>query len=335
MSERIASAPPRLARRALLGAAICPALAGGLACPAGAATSGLAVIGRDGWLFPLWDVSARFEPAALLSATQVMNEAAAALKAAGIAVAIALIPSKARTYRQFLPADARLPADVDKRYPAALAELRRSGALVPDLDTPFAAARGDAEHPLYFRSDTHWTPAGAEVAAVEFARRIKEAVRLPPAARRGTQLGQPMPTRYPQGDLVRWLPEDARAKYQAEQFPLREALAGGAASLLDDDAADVAVVGNSFVQPKYGFVPLLSNQLDRPVSLAWKGNNFGPFVTMLEYLKGPVFRKQRPKLLVWAVLETDSQNLPNSSSWGQNGMTPQAFTGAVRAALGQ
>ncbi|WP_431270323.1 alginate O-acetyltransferase AlgX-related protein [Dankookia sp. P2] len=120
----------------------------------------------------------------------------------------------------------------------------------------------------------------------------------------------------PASDLVRFLPADQRAKYPPETYQIREPQAAG--GLLDgDDGADVVVVGNSFAQPKYGFVPLLAAQLDRPVGLAWRPNNYGPWFTLLEYLKSDGFRRRRPKALVWMHLGFDLQNQPNSSSWGR------------------
>jgi hypothetical protein len=115
----------RLPRRALLAGAGALALSDPRGGTAVAATSGLAVIGQDGWLFPLWDATSRFDQQQLRTTAQVMNEAIAALKAKGTEVVVAMVPSKARTYRQHLPGDVRLPADIDKRYPAALAEMRR------------------------------------------------------------------------------------------------------------------------------------------------------------------------------------------------------------------
>src|SRR4051812_7313300 len=90
-------------RRHLGQAATALALATLLPRPAPAATSGLVVIGREGWLFPLWDATSHFNAGALHAATPVMNEAVALLKVAGIEVAQAVVPAKARLYREFLP----------------------------------------------------------------------------------------------------------------------------------------------------------------------------------------------------------------------------------------
>ena len=245
-----------------------------------------------------------------------MNEAAATLKAAGIEVLQAVVPGKARLYRQFLPDDTKLPADIDKRYPAILADLRKSGALVPDLDAVFRAVRsGQPSLPVYFATDTHWTPAGAEVAAVELEADEGGAAPARPA-RAAAPLGAPTTRTNPASDLVRFLPADLRGKYPAETYQIREAQAAG--GLLDtDDGADVVVVGNSFSQPKYGFVPLLAAQLDRPVGLAWRPNSHGPWFTLLEYLRSDGFRRRRPKALVWMHLELTCRTSRTAAAGGR------------------
>jgi alginate O-acetyltransferase complex protein AlgJ len=303
--------------------------------PAQAATAGLTVIGKDGWLFPLWDAMSRFDQQQLRSTIEVVNEAVGAIRAAGINVAVALFPSKARIYRQYLPDEVRLPADIDRRYQAALAGLRRPGVLVPDLDTPFRAARSaQPARQLYFKADTHWMPAGAEIAAVELARQMRDTFRLPPSERPGTRFDGVATLTNTTGDLLQWVPAADRGNYPAERYYARRIAASGSAALLEEDAADVVVVGNSFVQPKFGFSAVLSNQIERPVALAWKSNNYGGYYTLLEYVKSEGFRQQRPKVLVWAHLEFDMQNPPNSSSWGPNAMSSQTFLAELKRALG-
>ncbi len=323
------SSPKVNSRRTLLQASLLAAT-GFTTTPALAAPASLTVVGKQGWLFPVWDVMARIEPAQLRAVTQVYAEAITALRAAGIAVSFGLVPSKSRTYRQFLPDGTRLNADIDKRYPQVAAELARAGATLPDLDAAFQAAR--ATQPLYFRTDTHWTPQGAELAATTLAARMLPG--LPPSPRPGLRLAPPTETLHAMGDLARMLPATERDKYPAEKYLHREVLAAtGANTLLEDDSADVVVVGNSFAQPRYGFAASLSSQLNRPVALAWRPNTYGAFFTMLEYLKSPAFRQRRPKALLWLNLEIDLQNLPNSSSWGTNAMPTQNFLSDLRQAL--
>ena len=329
------AARPSLGRRSLVAGVGALALLPQLGRPALAATSGLVVIGKDGWLFPLWDAMSRYDQAQMRPIMLVLNEAIGAVKSAGIEVVIAMIPSKVRTYRQFLPDDVRFVPDVDRRYPSVMGDLRRPGMVVPDLDTLFRGIRaGQPNQQLYFKTDTHWTPAGAEAAATEVAKRMKEGLRLPPNNRPGTRLGGAASRTNPAGDLSRLLPAADRTKYAGEPYEVRQvAVASGASALLEDDSADVVVVGNSFVEPKYGFQQMLSNQLERPVGLAWRPNNFGAYFTLLDYVKSASFKRQRPKVMVWTHLEFDMQNASNSSSWGQNAMPPQTFLTELKRSL--
>ena len=330
MVEAIDDGPAGLRRRGFLAGLTLPVLASGAAR---AETHGLTVVGKDGWLFPLWDNLRRLDTTALQTATKALNDAVALFKAARIEVAVALLPSKARLYRRFLPADMVVAPEVDRRYGMVLAELRKPGTLAPDLDAPFTRAAAGAD-PLYFKADTHWTPAGATLAATEVANAIKAKNRLPASPRPGVRLAPPVPSVHPIGDLPRFLPPAERAKYGPEPYNRVEVASSGAAGLLEDDSADVAVIGNSFMEPRYGFTPTLSSLLARPVSLFWKPNNIGVYSTLVSYVGSDSFKRQRPKLIVIGFLEVDMTSPPNNSSWGQNAMTSEAFLAGLRSGLG-
>ncbi|MBI0537652.1 hypothetical protein D9599_19005 [Roseomonas sp. KE2513] len=290
----------------------------------------LAVVGKEGWLFPLWDKIADDDAPQVRPVVQVISRAVATLKAAGIDVAMVLVPSKARTYRQFLPDSMRVASTVDRRYAGVQAEFRKAGAITPDLDTAFRAHAAGTQ--LFFKTDTHWTPMGAELAAVEAAKAIGPT--LPASARPGLQVSAPISRVAPRGDLVRNLPEAQRATYGAEPFVSRDVVAsGGQNALLADDTSDVTLVGNSYMEPKYGFQPILSNQLSRPVSLFWKPNNIGAYAILLQYVTSPGFREQRPKLLIWTYLEVDLTAGPSSSGWGNNAMGSDQFLNNLRQAV--
>ena len=130
-------------------------------------------------------------------------------------------------------------------------------------------------------------------------------------------------------------PADA-AKYKLESYPLRAVLGGaGSNALLEDDAADVVVIGNSYMQPRFGFASMLSNQLNRPVTLVWKVHQYGPYQTLLSYFGSESFRRKRPNVIVWNFHETD-MIIPSDrkDGWGQNVIAPQAFLDGVRKAVG-
>ncbi|WP_421989190.1 alginate O-acetyltransferase AlgX-related protein [Roseococcus sp.] len=318
-----------LSRRGLL--AVPAALA---ATAASAQQSGLVQVGAQGWLFPVWDKIDGLDQAALRDTVQVITNAVTALRAGRMDVVICLIPSRKRLMRQYMPAGARYLPEVERRYALPLAEARRAGALVPDLDAHFRGVmQREPGRQLFWKTDTHWTPVGAEVAAIEVARQMREQLGMPPSSRPGTRMGELRPMTLAAGDLARYAGQ--RGTVGSEESWIRQILGvEGPAALLDDDTTDVTVVGTSNVQPRFGFQPVLSNQILRPVGLFWKPNNLGPYFALLEYLKSEDFRRNRPRALVWNLLEPDMVTSTSSSAWGQVAMPPATFISEIRRLVG-
>ncbi len=324
---------PAMGRRALL--------AGGAAAsllpvtgPARAAIVNLCVVGNDGWLFPVFDEVRHADLALVRRTAQTVNEAVAALKAAKIETVISYTPAKSRVYAEFLPADFKWSPDAEKRYAVALEEFRRPGTLVPDQASMFAAARkqnpGDL---LFFKADTHWTAPGAEKAAILLASEIKGKLRLPPSSAPGTKLAAASPVLQEHNDLADLLPVADQSKYPFQSYMVRKPVETGGA-LLDDDTADVVVIGNSFMQPAYGFANVVSEQLNRPVSLLWKVHQFSPYYDLLGLVGSDSFKKQPPKLIVWNFAEVDLETPSNNSgAWGQTAMPPATFLTNLHKAL--
>ncbi len=322
----------RITRRAgLMGAVAAP----WVALPARAQQPSLVETGTDGWLFPVWDRLIRIDMATLRAALQTLNEAIGILRAARIQVAICLIPSRKRLMRQYLPAGSQVAPEAAQRYSMTVTEATRAGALVPDLDALFRAQiQRDPAHPLFFKTDTHWTPMGAELAAVEMARQMRAQMQLPASPRPGTRLGDLRPMVLAAGDLVQHVPVAQRANFGSEQSLIRQILgAEGPAALIEDDSYDTVVVGTSNVQPRFGFQPVLSNQLVRPVGLFWRPNNVGTYFALLEYVRSEAFKRQRPRALVWNHLEQDMVNTTNNSSWGTGAIPPAEFLNQLRRAV--
>ena len=138
----------------------------------------------------------------------------------------------------------------------------------------------------------------------------------------------------PRNDLTEALPRPDRAKYPLQRYPIHQPVASqGSAALVEDDTADVAVVGSSYMHPSYNFAAMLSNQLGRPASLHWKVHSYGPYRTLLEYLASPGFKRSRPKTLVLSLHEVDLNSAPDSDAWSEPMDTPSYLT-AMRRALG-
>lgn len=304
----------------------------GAGVPATAQQSSLAEIGSQGWVFPIWDQLNFIELNLLRSSAQMLGEIVTILRSGRMGVVLMLLPSRKRLMRQFLPPGSPFTPEIERRYSVPMAEARRAGALVPDLDARFREVlTREPTRQLFFKTDTHWTPVGAEVAAVEVARVMREQLRLPASQRPGTRLGDLRPMTLSTGDLVSFIPAGQRAQFGAETSLIRQVLpAEGAAALIEDDVSDVALVGSSYLAPRFGFQPVLSNQLGRPVSLFWRTNNMGPFAILLEYLRSESFRQQRPQAIVWAILEPEVTTSPASQGWGRAAMPLPAFMAELR-----
>lgn len=322
-----------LSRRLLLAA---PALAMAAAPRPSSAQAGLVQVGTQGWLFPVWDKVDGLDQNAMRETVQTITAAITALRAGRMDVVICFIPSRKRLMRQYLPANVRYSAEVDRRYAFPLAEMRRAGALVPDLDAHFRnVMQREPQRALFWKTDTHWTPVGSEVAAIEVARQMREQLGMPASSRPGTRLGELRPMTLAAGDLARYVPQAQRSAYGAEESWIRQILGvEGPAALLDDDATDVTIVGTSNVQPRFGFQPVLSNQILRPVGLFWKPNSLGAYFALIEYLKSEDFRRNRPRALVWNLLEPDMVTASNNSAWGQAAMPPATFLSEIRRLVG-
>lgn len=321
-------------RRSLLAA---PALlATGASARQVGAQSGLVTIGTQGWLFPVWDKIDGLDQGSLRDTVQVLTNAVTALRAGRMDVVICLIPSRKRLMRQHMPPGSRYSPEVERRYNFPLTEMRRAGALVPDLDAHFRSVmQREPNRQLFWKTDTHWTPVGAEVTAIEVARQMREQLGMPQSSRPGTRLGDLRPMTLAAGDLSRYVAQAQRAAYGSEESWIRQILGvEGPAALLEDDATDVTVVGTSNVQPRFGFQPVLSNQVLRPVGLFWKPNNLGPYFALLEYLKSEDFRRNRPRALVWNLLEPDMVTSTNNSAWGQVAMPAATFVSEIRRLVG-
>lgn len=254
------------------------------------------------------------------------------MRAAGLQVALCVTPTKARIYQDFLPADFQPNADATARYGVIMQELGSGGTLMVDHAAQFASLRRSSRDALFFKADIHWTPAGGASAATDLARLIKGSAGLPPPRRSGTGLGDYISMRYESNDLAGMLPPPQRGRFPFETFRVRRIVgAPQGVGLIQEDGADCAIVGNSFMQTGFGFPPMFSNQLGRPVSLAVQVGRFGPYTTLLNYLKGDLFRNERPNLIVWHFLEGNMEVMPDHNGyWGSSAMDSALFLSELR-----
>jgi hypothetical protein len=147
------------------------------------------VAGRDGWFFYRPGLQALYEEdrggtdrRAVVAAITAFRDQ---LRDRGIELLVVPVPGKACMYPDRVTGRSASPhLTADAPGALLLAALERHGIATVDLYQTFRAARGDGagaspDEPLYLSRDTHWTPAGARLAAHAVAARVRELGRAP------------------------------------------------------------------------------------------------------------------------------------------------------------
>jgi len=222
-----------------------------------------------------------------------------------IALLVAVVPAKARVYAEYL--DRRQPPELHHAlYARAQAALRADDIPSVDLLAPLTA--GKTRQPTYLRTDTHWTPFGAGLAAQAIATTAR-ALKLGGGNSefRTVDVGE----QTHRGDLFSFLPLDPYFDSllpppdEVAQVKTESVSAGGAdTGLLDDAAAArVALVGTSYsAEPLWNFPGALKQALHEDV-MNYARNGVGPFAPMLDYLQSGDLRASPPKLVIWELPE--------------------------------
>lgn len=274
-----------------------------------------ALVGRDGWLFYQPGVNFLTQRSRPPDATP--RDASAAvvhfrdsLAARGIRLLIMPAPNKESVYPEQLSPVAGRPSDVlSGETLAFLSQCRSAGVEVVDLFSLFRDARTTSTNRLYLRQDSHWSPAGMEMAARAVAGRILAMGSLSGAAT--PYRGEPAPVKR-LGDLVRMLrsPELERRVTPEEVGCSRVVHAGTGAVYADERASEVLVMGDSFLRiyeqdepGSAGFVAHLAQALGRPLSSIINDGGASTLVRQ-ELFRHPE-RLAKTKVVVWEFVERD------------------------------
>jgi alginate O-acetyltransferase complex protein AlgJ len=262
------------------------------------------VVGRGDWLYTSEefgaDDGAEARVDAHLAQLATVRER---LAARGSALVVALVPAKARIYPE--PLAGRRPAAVHAAlYERALRAAQGAGVPAPDLEAAFGTCK--AGQPMFLRTDTHWTPAGARCAAIALAAAARKAgvAKGEPGAFRTTVDGA---TAH-RGDLLAFLPLDpwfAHLLPQADMLETHrtEPVAAGTDLLGEAPAPAVVLVGTSYsANPLWNFTGALQEAFGEDV-VSYATPASGPFLPMLEYLDSADFASAPPRLVIWEMPE--------------------------------
>ena len=267
--------------------------------------------GKSDWLFVRFE--APLEAAARDAATSLglISKLSSVMARNQIALAVVVVPSKMETHAEHLPDDYRVSPYMAGFNASVQARLKASGVQVIDLKGPLRQAALNApDSPIFYRHDSHWTPAGALVAASA----VRAAIEANPSLKQPfdrvlaekyllSWAGPAVPQRAP--DIVRLLPAGSfnHAPEAVRNFSVSRAAVRNAGLLAETTDGDIALVGSSFSDEATGFPGALRFALQRDMLNFSIQGDLGPWMMMKSYLSNPAFQARLPRLVIWEIPE--------------------------------
>ena len=273
-----------------------------------------ALVGRDGWLFYKPGYRDMLAGASMPKGTNYPIAAIVAwrdaLAARGIHLLVVPVPNKESIYpdrlsRRVAPGQSILaPTTQD-----VLNRLRLARVEYVDLFELFAQARAQTAAPLYLAQDSHWSPAGLELAAQAVARRLLEKGWI----ERGTTSYRETPAPVKRlGNVLRMLqaPRIERCSI-AETIPCMQVLGSDSAlPYRDYPESEVLVLGDSFLRiyqqdepGASGFIAHLAKELRRPLASIVNDGGASTLVRQ-ELCRRPALLRHK-RVVVWEFVERD------------------------------
>ncbi|GLZ85781.1 alginate O-acetyltransferase [Metapseudomonas resinovorans] len=261
------------------------------------------VIGQDGWLYS----DEEFDPVAD-GARHVRDNLALIggvrdeLARRNVELVLAIVPSKSRLYPEHVgeATPTALRQDLYQRFRGVA---RKAGIIAPDLLATLEEAKNQGQ--VFLRTDTHWSPLGAEVVAGRLGQVVGKTIDL-----RGTPqqyVTEVVGNEDYKGDLTRFLPLDplfenlmpAPDQLQKRATRSEGEEAAGDDALFAENDVPVVLVGTSYsANDRWNFAGALRQSLQRDlVNHAEDGN--GPILPMLKYLRSDELKDAPPQLVIW------------------------------------
>jgi alginate O-acetyltransferase complex protein AlgJ len=263
------------------------------------------LVGRDGWLFTSEEF--KFYPdgdTGIQEKLALASLAKETLAKQGASLVVVVIPSKARVYEEEL-GRYTFPGYNRDLYDSFAKALAARGIPVVKLVGPLEEAK--KEQAVFLKTDTHWTPYGAEVAANTVAAVVGEQNLLPSMnSSTFTTTTKETPTSH-KGDLLNYLPLGSLQERFGppfdkliEQTTMSDGSSGG---LFGSSTIPVTLVGTSYsANPLWNFEGALKAALGTDVlNVANQGE--GPVVPMQDYLASEALQATPPELVLWEIPE--------------------------------
>jgi alginate O-acetyltransferase complex protein AlgJ len=261
------------------------------------------ILGKDQWLYTdeEFDAVANSEQneADNLAIIQGVRDT---LKKQGTQLVLAIVPAKTRLYPEHVgdTKPATLHTDLYQQFHA---QVNQAGILAPDLLTPLQGAKAQGQ--VFLRTDTHWTPMGAEIVARQLGEVISKQVPLNVEPQ--NFVTEAKSTEPYKGDLTNFLPLDPLFSnllpkpddLQQRSTNPAQADAESGDALFADNSVAVGLVGTSYsANPNWNFAGALKQALHADV-VNYAEDGHGPILPMLKYLQTDAFKSSPPQVLIW------------------------------------
>lgn len=253
-----------------------------------------AVVGQNGWLFSAEELRAAPTADQLAAIVATIARIETQLAVVGSDLVVVPLPAKIDIAR------AEISDQQAAEIHAGLYSDFTAGLWAQDVTVVDARrAMQDAAVPVFFRTDTHWTPQGAAIVAA--AMRNHGSIGLGDLSYARTATTDQALT----GDLISFVTSAAlapRVGLPAEkvsivvQTPIETTT-----DIFGTSETDIVLVGTSYsANADWGFADALMAALGRDViNMAQQG--LGPLQPMRDYLAGADFRDAPPELVIWEI----------------------------------
>lgn len=262
------------------------------------------VIGQDGWLYS----DEEFKPVAdgkqhLQDNLAIIRGVRDELASQDIQLVLAIVPAKSRLYPEYV-GEHRVTLLRQDLFEQFRGSVRRAGIIAPDLLAPLQEAKRHGQ--VFLRTDTHWTPLGADIAAQRLGAAVQRAVALQGEPQ--DFITEDAQREAYKGDLTRFLPLDPLFEQlmpapdnlqQRHTRPANAEVAADDAALFADSTLPVTLVGTSYsANPRWNFAGALREYLQRDLGNHAEDGH-GPILPMLKYLQSDELKNAKPQVVIW------------------------------------